>query len=374
MSTLEAVVSANNNFTVALANKMSSNENIVLCPLSMLTALALVCLGAVRKTESQMKKVLHIESCTDIHSGFKQLLSNLTESKEYVLNIDNTLFVEETFNISDTFINISKLWYNSNSEIVGFKNHPRSAWEYMVNWLTEKTAGNFQNMSLETVNNDTKLVVVNTAFLLANWTQNFPQSKSEKEIFTLSTNEKVYTLMMGVEGTFNIRIIKDEMLSIIELPYGKKQNLRMYVILPDKYDGIKKIQQNISYEQMNDWTNPESMKKTFIEIFLPYFKIDSSYSMKNVLRRMGMTDVFSETKSNLSEISLESLYLSDVINLVTMEADEDGTEEVTSDDDHLGFLSLRLPQMTFRADHPFIFIIQDMPTRCFLFYGLFQKP
>ncbi|XP_075127053.1 ovalbumin-related protein Y-like [Leptodactylus fuscus] len=374
MSTLEAVVAANNNFTVALAKQVSHDENVVMSPLSMLTALALVCLGAKGKTESQMKKVLHFESCTDIHSGFKQLLSTLTRTEEYILNINNTLFVEETFNISETFLNVSKIWYSSNPEIVDFKNNPKTTWKYIVNWLKGKTKGIFQNLPEKSVDNDTKLVVVNTAYLLANWTQSFPMIKTKKGLFTLSNNEKVYTELMSVGGNFNISEIKNEMISIIELPYGKMKNLRMYVILPNAYDGIKKIQQNLSYEKLDNWTNPDNMKKTFTEVYLPHFKIDSSYSMKDILRHMGMTDVFSYTKSNLSEISPESLYVSDVMNMVTVEADEDGTEEVTNADDNLAFLYLQLPQKTFKADHPFIFIIRDLLSKCFLFYGVFQKP
>lgn len=372
MSTLEAVVAANNNFTVELAKTISSDENVVMSPLSMLTALALVCLGAKGETETQMKKVLHFGNCTDIHSSFEQLLSTLTEPEEYILIINNTLFVEETFNISETFINISKVWYNSKPETVDFKNHPRGAWEYIINWLNGKTEGTFQSMP--EVNNDARIIVVNTAYLLANWTQNFPEIKTTNESFTLNTNEKVYTQLMCVEGYFNIREIKDEMLSIIELPYGKRKNLRMYVILPDTYDGIKKIRQNISNEQLNNWTNPDNMKKTFAEIYLPHFRINSSFSMKNVLHRMGMTNVFSDTKSNQSEIFEENLYVSDIINLVTIEADEDGTKGTITADDYLGFLTLMLPQKTYKADHPFIFIIQDILSKCFIFYGVFQKP
>ncbi|XP_073532754.1 ovalbumin-related protein Y-like [Phyllobates terribilis] len=374
MSTLEDVVAVNNYFTVELGEKMSSDENIVMSPLSMLTALALVCLAAKGKTETQMKKVLHFESCSDIHSGFKQLLSTITESEEYILNIDSTLFVEETFQISEAFINVSKIYYNSKPEVIDFKSNPRGAWEYIVNYLKGKTEGTFQNMPDSSINNDTKLIVINTAYLSANWTQSFPRVKTENESFTLSTNKTVYTELMCVEGSFNIREIKDEMLSIIELPYGKSKNLRMYVILPDTYDGIEKIKHNISYEQLDDWTNPDKMNKTFTEVYLPYFKIDSSYSMKKVLQHMGMTDVFSGTKSNLSEISQDNLHVSDIINLVTMEADEDGTKESTNAEDHLGFLALRLPQISFKANHPFTFIVRDMLSKCILFYGLFQKP
>ncbi|XP_056376989.1 ovalbumin-related protein Y-like [Hyla sarda] len=374
MSNLEAVVATNNNFTVELARKMVGDENVVMSPLSMLTALALVCLGAKGNPKTRIKEVLQFESCTDIHSGLEQLLSTLTESEEYELKINNMLFVDKTCNISETFSNVSKIWNEAKPEIVDFKNHPKDAWEYMVNWLKEKTEGTFQNISEDSINNDTKLVVVNTAHLLANWTQNFPHFKTKMELFTLSTNEKQYMQLMCVIGYFNVRVIKDQMLSIIELPYGKKKTLSMYVILPDRYDGIIKIKENISYEQLNDWTNPNSMKRTFIEVYLPLFKIESNYSMKNILHRMGMADVFSNTKSNMSEIFQDNLYASDIINLVTMEAAEDGTEQITDVDDYFGFLTIRLSQITFKVDHPFIFIVRDILNKCFVFYGEFQKP
>ncbi|XP_069814212.1 leukocyte elastase inhibitor-like [Dendropsophus ebraccatus] len=374
MSILEAVVAANNNFTVELAKKIDSDENAVMFPLSMLTALALICLRAKGETEAQIKKVLQFESCTDIHSGLKQLLSSLTKSEEYIVNINNMIFVEETVKISETFLNVSKIWYDLKPEKIDFKNHPRDALEYIVNWLKGKTKGTFQNIPEDSVNNDTKLFVVNTAYLLANWSQTFPHFKTKQDFFTLSTNETVYLQMMRVTGYFNVRKIKDEMLSIIELPYGKKKTLSMYVILPDTYNGIKKIKENITYERLNDWTNPYNMNRTFIEVYLPHFKIESNYSMRNALHRMGMTDVFSNTKSNMSGNGQENLYMPDIINFVTLEAAEDGTEEIIDDDDRLGFLTLRLPQMTFKADHPFIFIVRDILNKCFIFCGVFQKP
>ncbi|XP_063779103.1 ovalbumin-related protein X-like isoform X2 [Pseudophryne corroboree] len=374
MSTIEAIVTANNLFTVDLAKQMSSEQNVAVSPLCMITALALVCLGAKGNTETQMKKVLHLENCEDVHSGLTDLITALTVSHEYILDIESTLFVEQTFNISKTYVNVSEMWYNSKPDKTDFQNKPRDAWNHINGWLKEKSEGTFLNVSEESISSDTNFVVLNTAYLLANWTQSFPEHKTENELFTLSTNETVPIQLMSVEGTFNFRIISDEELSIIELPYGKSGNLCMYVILPDKSNGIQRVEQDLSYEKLNDWTNSTKMKKTFNSIFLPHFEINKSYSMKRVLSQMGMTDIFLHTKANLSDISQDSLYLSDVISLATVKADEDGTKESTSVDDNLEILYLMLPKFTFKADHPFIFIVKDKPTECFLFYGTFQHP
>lgn len=61
MSTLEAITTANNLFTVDLARQMNGAQNVVLSPLSTFVALALICLGAEGKTEDQIKQVRIIQ-------------------------------------------------------------------------------------------------------------------------------------------------------------------------------------------------------------------------------------------------------------------------------------------------------------------------
>ncbi|XP_077348211.1 leukocyte elastase inhibitor-like [Lithobates pipiens] len=373
MSTLEAVTMANNLFTVDLARQMNGDQNVILSPLSTIIALLLICLGAEDTTEAQMKQVLHIKNCREIHYGIQDLMFVLQNAMEYKLYIENTLFVEETCKIADAYMN-SNVWYNSKPEKVAFRHAPRDAMEHINSWLEEKSKGTFQNMSETLISNKTKIVVVNTAYLLANWTQSFPKYKTKNDEFTLSNNEKVPIQMMCTQGQFNIRTIDDEKLRILELPYGTKKNLCMYIILPDNSNDLYKVVENMSFEKLTSWTDPKYMKKKYTTVFLPHFEIESAYSMKDIMSSMGMPDVFNDTKATFTRISKENVFVSDIISLATVNADEDGTKDVTNTDDNFGFLALMLPEATFRVDRPFFYVIQHKPSDCYVFYGTFQKP
>ncbi|KAM5158483.1 ovalbumin-related protein Y-like [Mantella aurantiaca] len=374
MSTLEAITTSNNLFTVDIARQMNGDQNVVASPLSTIIALAFICFGAEDTTEAQMKQVLHFDDCGEIHYGIQYLIPALQMANDYRLDIENTVFVEKTSEISKAFMNTSDIWYNSKPMKVDFKNTPRNASEHINSWLTEKSDGTFQNMSETLISNNTKIVVVNTAYLLANWSQSFPKYSTEDEYFTLSTNEKVPVQLMSVNGKFNIRTVVDEKLRILELPYGKTKDLSMYVILPDTNKDLYQVMQNMSLEKLTNWTDPKYMKKKFTKVFLPHFEIDSAYSLKDILSDMGMPDVFNETKAKFGGISEDDLYVSDIISLATVKADEDGTKDVTNADDQYGFLYSMLPEVIFRADHPFFYVVQHKPTKCYVFYGTLQNP
>ncbi|NXR05496.1 OVALY protein, partial [Sagittarius serpentarius] len=72
-----------------------ANDNIFYSPLSIITALAMVYLGARGNTQSQMEKCGTSEY---IHSSFKDLLSDITvPNATYSLKIADRLYIEETY-------------------------------------------------------------------------------------------------------------------------------------------------------------------------------------------------------------------------------------------------------------------------------------
>jgi len=86
---------------------------------------------------------------------------------------------------------------------------------------------------------------------------------------------------------------------------------------------------------------------------------------------MGMPTVFNPVHADLSGITgYKSLYVSQAIHKAFVEVNEKGTEAagatVIVTDESSG--------QTFRADHPFVFIIQDNETDNILFMGRVVDP
>ncbi|NWU97672.1 OVALY protein, partial [Upupa epops] len=71
------------------------SDNICYCPLSIISALAMVYLGARGNTRSQMEKC---DSSEYIHKAFKDLLSDITrQNTTYSLKMADRLFIEKTY-------------------------------------------------------------------------------------------------------------------------------------------------------------------------------------------------------------------------------------------------------------------------------------
>src|SRR5438445_685182 len=122
------------------------------------------------------------------------------------------------------------------------------------------------------------------------------------------------------------------------------------------------------------WTSPKAntrptstrsiskLKRTEVEIFLPRFKLESSFDLNATLAKMGMTDAFGP-KADFSGIDgTKLLYISGVFHKAWGEVNEEGTEAAAATVTTVLTLGIHKPERPppiFRADHPFIFLVRD---------------
>ena len=102
---------------------------------------------------------------------------------------------------------------------------------------------------------------------------------------------------------------------------------------------------------------------------LPKFKMTSEFMLKDVLSEMGMPMAFDAAKADFSGMTTASkLFISDVVHKAFVDVNEEGTEAAAATAVVMEYMSLPLPA-TFRADHPFVFLIRDNRTGSILFLG-----
>ena len=107
---------------------------------------------------------------------------------------------------------------------------------------------------------------------------------------------------------------------------------------------------------------------------LPKFDISSSLKLKEPLEKLGITDIFDETKADLTGISPRpSLYLSKVVHKTFLEVDENGTQAVAASG-VVGMEKSSPSWETFNANRPFLFFIRHNKTQTILFYGRVCSP
>jgi serpin B len=121
------------------------------------------------------------------------------------------------------------------------------------------------------------------------------------------------------------------------------------------------------------------MKHQKVEIFLPRFKVESSFKLNDMLARMGMPDAFGP-KANFSgmDAGAGSLFISGVFHKAWGEVKEEGTEAAAATAVAVEAAGIPMhpppPPPVFRADHPFIFLIRDTRSGTLLFLGRLADP
>ncbi|XP_052636456.1 ovalbumin-related protein Y-like [Harpia harpyja] len=365
-----------------------ANDNIFYSPLSIISALVMVYLGARGNTQSQMEKVLHFDNVTEvgdttdsqcgtseyIHNWFKDLLSDITmPNATYSLKIADRLYIEKTYPVLPEYLECAKKFYKAGLEEVNFKTATEEARQLINSWVEKETNGQIQDFLVSgSIDLDTVLVLVNAIYFKGVWKTAFKEDDTREVPFNVTEQESRPVQMMCQNSTFKVATVAAEKMKILELPYTSGE-LSMLVLLPDDVSGLEQLESKISFEKLMEWTSPNVMEKKRVKVYLPRMKIQQKYNLTSVLMALGMTDLFSPL-ANLSGISsAESLKISEAIHEANMEVSEEGTEMAGSAS-VVGDIESSSEFEEFRADHPFLFLIKHNPTNSILFFGKYCSP
>ncbi|CAN9506495.1 unnamed protein product [Ophioblennius macclurei] len=383
MASLSPLSQANTAFSLALLNKLSDNDktaNVFFSPFSISSALAMVMLGAGGNTASQMSECLKTQDCKDdVHASFGQLLSELNKADApFALSVANRLYGEQTYQFVEDFLEKTRKHYNAELESVDFMKSHEAARVNINGWVEEKTQGKIKEvLGPQVLDNLTKLVLVNAIYFKGHWNKQFKEASTRDANFRINKNESKPVKMMYQKTKFPLTFIGDANCQILEMPYKGKE-LSMLIFLPmdieDSSTGLEKLEKVLTYENFVDWTRPEMMDETEVQVGLPRFKMEEKYDLKNVLVSMGIVDAFDMTASDFSGMSsANDLVLSKVVHKAFVEVNEEGTEAAAATAAVM-MLRCAMIQPPFIADHPFLFFIRHNPSMSVLFAGRYCSP
>ncbi|XP_026148557.1 leukocyte elastase inhibitor-like [Mastacembelus armatus] len=425
---------ANTKFSLQLLKKLSEEDktaNIFFSPFSISSALAMVMLGAGGDTAKQISEVLcfaeaqppnpaevqqemqtksanqsqvqmrmqmrtqiqqssrlpgYLRKCLkpqecqeEVHASFAQLLSELKKADApYALSVANRLYGEKSYQFLEDFLARMKKFYSTDLESVDFKTKAEKARVNINSWVEKQTQGKIKDLlAKDVVDSLTRLVLVNAVYFKGNWNIQFKEEATVDAEFRTNKNDTKPVKMMCQKTKFPLTFIPDANCQILEMPY-KGKDLSMLIFLPneieDDTNGLEKLEKELTYKKFVAWTSPDVMDETQTEVKLPRFKMEETYDMKNVLKRMGMVNVFDSTKSDFSGMSpANDLVLSKVVHKAFVEVNEEGTEAAAATAAVMEERALIVPS-TFVADHPFLFFIRHNPTKSVLFAGRYCSP
>ncbi|XP_009999262.1 PREDICTED: ovalbumin-related protein X-like [Chaetura pelagica] len=336
----------------------------------------------VIKLDSQVDTISPEEKCKEaeeVHSQFQALLAAISEPRPGCsLTIANRLFGEITYPFFQQYLDSTKKFYRAELEAVNFKYTEEEAREKINFWVENETNGKIKDLfAAELIDPSTVLVLVNAIYFKGKWAVEFKKEDTKETYFQLNKNEKKTVQMMFQEGYFNMAIIDELKMKVIELPYFNNE-LSMFILLPEVVcedcTGLEQLERSLTHEKLAAWTSLTRMQPLRVKVYLPQFKMEESYVLDKTLQEMGIMNVFDWGKADLSGISgKDGLVVSKAIQKSFMEVNEEGTEAVGG----IGLVAMPLCRpisYEFKADHPFLFFIRHNLTNTILFFGRYSSP
>nr|KAF6383610.1 serpin family I member 2 [Pipistrellus kuhlii] len=367
----------NTEFAVDLYQAICSSQkdNIIFSPLGTTLILGMVQLGAKGKAYQQIRQTLKVqENATgEEFSALKSFFSATSKKKqEFTFNLANALYLQEGFTVKEQYLHGNEKFFQSAIRLVNFQNAKACA-ETISAWVESKTDGKIKGMfSGEEFGPLTRLILVNAIYFKGDWKQKFRKEGTELMNFTKKDGATVKIPMMKAllrtkYGYFSESSMEYQ---VLELPY-KDDEFSLIIILPAEEVNIEDMEKQITADLILKWFS--EMQEEEVEISLPRFKVEQKLDFKETLYSLNITEIFSGG-CDLSGITDSSeLYVSQVVQQVFFEVNEDGSEAAGSTGVQIPVIMSLAPNQ-FIANHPFLFIMKNIPTGSFLFMGRVTNP
>ena len=370
----------NSEFAINLYRQLGTevNGNIFFSPYSVSVSLLMTWAGARGLTKKQMSETLNLslsgENLYSTFSSFESYLDKVRESGVVELAIANSIWPEKSYKLLNSYTSLLKKYFNVSVTSLDYKSDANNSRIRINEWVGGKTQNKITEfIPANQIDASVRLVLTNAIYFQGKWENPFKEALTEEETFYVSPEVRLRVPLMLQTSSFPY--IERETVQALELPY-KGGDLSMLVLLPKEGTSLKELERTLTFEKLDSWRR--DMKSRRVRVFLPKFRTTSMLSLAGMLSSMGMVDAFSEREADFSGIDGEpkGLYISKVLHKAFIDVDEAGTEAAATTAVIMSPKSanIGLPRATFRADRPFVFLIQETRTGSILFMGRVSDP
>ncbi|KAL1425160.1 hypothetical protein MTO96_019503 [Rhipicephalus appendiculatus] len=355
VSAPEAVSRATNELGMVLYRKVAETDpkgsNIFLSPVSVAAILGMVQLGARGRTRQQINsalaggadsnRLISSGDDDDLAAGFGELFKDLNAEKGYELRLASAVFLASGLPIFERYKRDLEKHFASGVYSANFANNGREAADDVNAWVRDMTEDRIPEIIERPLPPSAPMLVLNA----------MPMMRQKGEF--------VYALSDSLDA------------HILELPYvGDRVDL--VIVLPRRKDGLAELERKFSLEAARQPLAAALPRK--VDVWLPKFQLQQAYSLKGALQSLGVRDVFSSRDANLTGVSSKRpLALDEVLHKALLDVDEKGTEAVALSSGIIRHSKTPGGEVEFKADHPFLFFIEDVRTQTLLFLGRLQR-
>jgi serpin B len=346
--------------------------NTAVCPFGVYAALALLKEGAAGEVEQQIGRVLHAKESTADLRELLQGLSNRLEAidlvPDYELSIENRVWCDDKMPIPQALGAALRERYHVETHSVPFLSRPDDAAFLINNWVKNATDGRIDSIiaAAEITAGRIDLAITNAVLFRGLWAKPFNRNRTVMAPFHAAGRTFDVAMMRGDHAAFPLGELDG--VQILELPYRSGLMSALILLPHDSPGALNRLEASLSAETLKHCR--QALRNKLVKVELPRFEIESDFRVEESLKALGMPRAFVPT-ADFSKLGRSDWGLAYVRQKTLLKVNEEGTEAMAA----AGMLGGgAAKEHLFRADRPFLFLIQEKSTGLILFVARVTDP
>ncbi len=361
---------------------LAEGENTAVSPMSIGLAFGMLDAGATGPVADALDGLFAYPVAGDTRLGAFNSLGLLTASEpanfpkpgkdergHAIVRVANRVFTDTDFAPLDAYRENLARYFGAGAQTEPLSTDGEKSAKDINAWVSDRTEGLIPALVTPDVfNANSRLTLVNTLYMKAQWQIPFEKDATRDEPFMLSRGDAADVPMMH-SGATNGEVYQGDGFVAAALPYAYGE-LEMTLIVPTAgtYGDVEAALDSALLAQIDAGASAQDYT-----LALPKFTATSTTDLRSVIEgSLGVDGLFGAV--GLDGIGPE-LFVSGAVHATKVIVDERGTEAAAATAIMMDTTSAPAdPPLEIRADHPFLYVIRDADTGAVLFVGRVLDP
>ena len=352
-------------FAVALLQGADDGGNVLLSPVSVLSALAMTANGAAGETRAQMEEVLGLPT-EEFNAYLQAYADTLPADKEVRCSLANSVWFRDDadrLSVEQSFLDACADYYGADLFRAPFD---ESTLADLNAWVCDRTDEMIPSI-LDRVPDAAMVYLVNALAFDGQWESVYREDQIHQGTFTTEDGtQQPAQLMYSQEYAF----LEDGLATGFLKAYAGGTHA-FAALLPNEGVSLEDYIASLTGDGLRDTLT--SARQVAVETAIPRFTAQYDVELSGILSQLGMADAFDASRADFSAMGISTdgpLYLSRVLHKTFLDLDAQGTRagavtvvEVESGSD------AEIPGHVVYLDRPFLYLLVDCETNLPLFIG-----
>jgi serpin B len=372
-----AAASDGNAFAFDLYGRLRTGQsaNLFFSPQSIPTALAMIYAGARGETATEIARTLHFSLPQEqVPPAYAQLLAALERAggtRRVRLAIANRLWGQCGTPFLQSFLTPTRKYFDAELGLVDFVHDAEAARGTINGWVGKETAGKITGLIPPGVlGANTQLVLTNAIYFRGMWARQFTKDATYEQFFYVSPDRTVSVPLMS--ETMKVGMPPTPK------PGSRSSSCRTRATCSPCSCCCRTPPTACLRSRRNSRPRPSAGGRAALTVTRSGSTCPASPSRRasRSPRRSAPWGplAFSDRADFSGMNGRRDLLLSAALHEARVDVDEEGTEAAAVATGWIRVQAAPPQPLTFRADHPFVFLIRHNPTGAILFFGRVVDP